>query len=206
MGRPPGSAIESKICVTHRFNFPALTPVLQITHSTKVQLNKIAIIVIALAAVIACNAGTPTDETRDQQSAFPTLDRPRVQVIDHYMPPGLTDPAAVASYQQGYSNMKVAAWFSAIADYDEVIRIQPEVAGLYEARGTAHMYSGRHGQALADYSSAIKLAPDDAGHWRRRAHAYTIAPTPQPHKPRTPAEPSRLIHTTPWTTDTARLP
>ena len=181
-GELPESGIESKIRITHRLNFPVRTQVLQIIHSAKVQLNKIATIVIALATVLACNAGTSPNDTRDQQSAFPTPDRSRVQVIDPDIPPGLEDPAAIAAYQQGYSNMKAAAWFSAIADYDEAIRIQPEVAGLYEARGTAHMYSGRHGQALADYSSAIELEPDDAGHWRRRAHAYTIAPTPQPHK------------------------
>ena len=44
------------------------------------------------------------------------------------------------------------------------------------------MYAGRHDDALADYSLAIELDPDDAGHWHRRAHANTIAPTPQPEK------------------------
>ena len=62
--------------------------------------------------------------------------------------------------------MRDAAWFSAIAAYDEAIRIQPEVAGLYEARGTAYMYAGRHDEALADCSRAIELEPIDAGHWR----------------------------------------
>ena len=78
--------------------------------------------------------------------------------------------------------MREAAWFVAIAAYDEAIRIQPEVAGLYEARGTAYMYAGRHDDALADYSLAIELDPTDAGFWRRRSHAHTIAPTPQPEK------------------------
>ena len=44
------------------------------------------------------------------------------------------------------------------------------------------MYAGRHDEALADYTRAIKIEPDDAGHWRRRAHAHTVAPTPQPYK------------------------
>ena len=44
------------------------------------------------------------------------------------------------------------------------------------------MYAGRHDDALADYSLAIELDPDYAGHWRRRAHAHTIAPTPQPEE------------------------
>ena len=78
--------------------------------------------------------------------------------------------------------MREADWFAAIAAYYEAIRIQPEVAGLYEARGTAYMYAGRHDDALADYSHAIELDPTDAGLWCRRSHAHTIAPTPQPEK------------------------
>lgn len=78
--------------------------------------------------------------------------------------------------------MRDAAWFSAIGAYNEAIRIEPHVSGLYEARRTAYMYAGRYDDALADYSHAIELNPNDAGHWRRRAHAYTIAPTPQPER------------------------
>ena len=44
------------------------------------------------------------------------------------------------------------------------------------------MYAGRHDEALANYSHAIELDPTDAGLWRQRAHAQTIAPTPQPEK------------------------
>ena len=61
----------------------------------------------------------------------------------------MTDADAVSAYQQGYAHMRAAAWFSAITAYDEAIRIQPAVSGLYETRGTAYMYAGRHGQALA---------------------------------------------------------
>ena len=42
------------------------------------------------------------------------------------------------------------------------------------------MYAGQHNDALADYGHAIELDPTDAGLWRQRAHAHTIAPTPQP--------------------------
>ena len=144
-----------------------------------VQLKNIAVIVTALATVLACSAGTPPEEAQNQQLPAATPDRSRVQIIDPEPPTELTDPAAIAAYRQGYSNMRAAAWPAAIAAYDEAIRIQPEVAGLYEARGTACMYGGHHYEALADYTKAIELEPDDAGHWRRRAHARTIAPTHQ---------------------------
>ncbi len=135
-----------------------------------------------LVLTLACGAGGPSNETLGRQDPIPTRDRSQVQIIDDQAPAGLTDADAISAYQQGYAHMRGAAWFAAIAAYDEAIRIEPDVSGLYEARGTAYMYSGRHDQALANYSSAIELNPGDAGHWRRRAHAYTIAPTPEPER------------------------
>ncbi len=132
---------------------------------------------VTLVLALACGNGPPAS-----QELLPTPDRSRVQVVDPEPPANLTDPAAVNAYEQGYLHMRSAAWFSAITAYDEAIRIQPDVAGLYEARGTAYMYAGRHDEAHADYSLAIELDPNDAGFWRRRAHAHTIAPTPQPEK------------------------
>ena len=138
--------------------------------------------VTTLILALACGAGAPSDETLSRQDYIPTPDRSQVVIIDRGLPDGLTDPAASAAYDQGYSHMRDAAWFAAIAAYDEAIRIQPDVAGLYEARGTAYMYAGQHDDALADYSLAIELDPNDPGLWRQRAHAHTIAPTPQPEK------------------------
>ena len=146
------------------------------------RLSILATMMMTLVLALACGAGPPSDETIDGQDQLPTPDRSRVQVIDPELPNGLTDPEAASAYQQGYMHMREAAWFSAIAAYDEAILIQPDVAGLYEARGTAYMYSGKHDEALADYSTAIQIDPNDAGLWRRRSHAHTIAPTPQPEK------------------------
>ena len=118
---------------------------------------------VTLVLALAYDAGAPSDETLDRQDYIPTPDRSQVLIIDRELPAGLTDPAASAAYDQGYSHMREAAWFAAIAAYDEAIRIQPEVGGLYEARGTAYMYAGQHDDALADYSFAIELDPTDTG-------------------------------------------
>ena len=144
--------------------------------------NKITGVITALATALARPPANPHDETLDQANLLPTSNRSQVMVIDQEARSGLTDPEALTAYRQGYAHMRDAAWFAAIAAYDEAIRIQPEVAGLHEARGTAYMYGGRHDKALADYTTAMEIKPEDAGHWRRRAHAYTIAPTLQPHK------------------------
>ncbi len=144
--------------------------------------TSMATIVAALLMALACSVNPTSEQASSQGGHIPTPDRSRIQIIDDEVPAGLTDADAISAYQQGYAHMRDAAWFSAIAAYDEAIRIEPEVSGLYEARGTAYMYAGRHDQALADYTRAIELDPSDAGHWRRRAHAHTVAPTPQPER------------------------
>ena len=137
---------------------------------------------IALATVLACQDEAPQDDTSHREPHLPTPARPEVLIIDEATPSELTDPEASSAYCQGYPHMRDAAWFASVATFEEAIRIQPEVAGLYEARGTAYMNGGRQGEAIADYTTAMGLDPDDAGHWRRRAHAYIIEPTPQPYR------------------------
>ena len=89
------------------------------------------IAIIALATTMACSTFTAGEDDNDRQVQLPTPDRSQVQIIDPEPPTGLTDPAAVSVYQQGYAHMRASAWFSAIAAYDEAVRIQPDVAGLY---------------------------------------------------------------------------
>ena len=127
----------------------------------------------ALLLTLACTAETPSEQPLGIQGNIPTPDRSQVVIIDQGLPDGLTDPAASAAYVQGYSHMLDAAWLSAIAAYDEAIRIQPDVAGLY---------AGQHDDVLADYSHAIELDPTNPGLRGQRAPAHTIAPTPQPEK------------------------
>lgn len=146
------------------------------------KISRIASLVATLLVALACSGEPANERVSSPTGHLPTPHRSQVQVIEDRVPEGLTDANAISAYQQGYVHMRNAAWFSAIAAYDEAVRIQPDVAGLYEARGTAYMYSGRHDHALADYGQAIELDPADANLWRRRAHAHTIAPTPQPEK------------------------
>ena len=70
-----------------------------------------------LILALACGAGAPSDETLGRQDHITTPDRSQVQVIDREIPEGLTDPSASAAYDQGYSHMRTAAWFEAIAAY-----------------------------------------------------------------------------------------
>ena len=78
---------------------------------------------VTLVLALACGSGVPSDETLSRQDHIPTPDRSQVQIIDRDLPADLTDPAASAAYDQGYSHTLDAAWFAAIAAYDEAIRI-----------------------------------------------------------------------------------
>ena len=73
------------------------------------------------------------------------------------------------------SNFPAVYIAAVLQNGNEAIRPQPEVTGLYEARGTTYMYAGRHDDMLTDYSLAIELDPTKAGLWRRRSHACTAA-------------------------------
>ena len=94
------------------------------------------------AVVSACSvAGPANDGARDGQVYFLTPNRSEVVVIGGESPQNLTNREAIAAYQRGYSHMLNARWSSAIAAYDEASRLQPGVASLYSARGTAHLYA-----------------------------------------------------------------
>ena len=95
------------------------------------------------------------------------------------------------------------------------IPLSAEVAGLYEARGTAYMYAGRHDQALADYSLAIELDPEDARHSSRPSptklywSSCRISPEPWPTWPansKTPASTSGLSTSSSAAVTTPPLP
>ncbi|MCQ4206201.1 tetratricopeptide repeat protein [Streptomyces longispororuber] len=80
-----------------------------------------------------------------------------------------------------------------LADYDEVIRRDPDYGDYYFERAAQHRALGRHREALADYAAAIRLTPpfyeahfnradllrelgDEAGALRDLDHALDLEP------------------------------
>ena len=91
---------------------------------------------VAVCFLIAMSGCAELTRGPDLPSArhHSTPDRSQIVIADDQPPDGLTDPRAVAAYRQGYDHMLDGAWYSAIVAYDEVIRIQPQVAGTYNAK------------------------------------------------------------------------
>ena len=134
---------------------------------------------LSAAMTFACTANNPVDDVQSRRDQIPTPDRTQVIVLGKEAPPRLIVPEAIAAHEQGYAHVRASEWFAAVAAFDEAIRLQPDVPGLYDARSTAYLYPRKHNEAIADYSQAIELQPENPSYWRRRAHAYTISPPPQ---------------------------
>jgi tetratricopeptide (TPR) repeat protein len=62
---------------------------------------------------------------------------------------------------------------SAIADYTQAIRLDPNAAVLYLSRGIAYMAIGGQNNAIADYTQAIRLDPNFAAAYYKRGGAYS---------------------------------
>ena len=88
---------------------------------------------------LAASRVQQTMGARGGQVYFPTPNRSEVVVIDWESPQNLPNREAIAAYQQGYSHMLNARWSSATAAFDEANRLQPDVASLHNARGTAQL-------------------------------------------------------------------
>ena len=65
---------------------------------------------------------------------------------------------------------------SAIADYDEVIRLDPKRAEVYDQRGSQHFMLGHIAESIADFDKYISLVPDqEPHHWKRGISYYYAA-------------------------------
>src|SRR6184192_1957138 len=70
--------------------------------------------------------------------------------------------AAYCHYSLGDSDEASAEYDKAIADYDEVIRLDPKDVFAYIYRGCAYERKGDYDKAIADYDEAIRLDPKGA--------------------------------------------
>ena len=60
----------------------------------------------------------------------------------------------------------------AIEDYNEAIRLKPDLAGTYNNRGVVYNKLGQYQLAIEDYNKAIRLKPDYAKTYNNRGFVY----------------------------------
>ena len=61
---------------------------------------------------------------------------------------------------------------AALADYSEVIKLDPASAVAYFNRGNVHDQMGDRDRAIADYTEAVRLDPSDPDVFNNRGQAY----------------------------------
>jgi Flp pilus assembly protein TadD len=87
--------------------------------------------------------------------------------------PGTSGPALTAeTHQQRGRDLTAAGKFpQAIAELSESIRLKPNVATAWNARGYAYLRAGDSTHAIADFDEAIRLNPAYTNALRNRAAA-----------------------------------
>ena len=72
------------------------------------------------------------------------------------------DKAATAFFARGAANSNLGKHDEAISDYNEAIRLNPNLAAVYMFRGVAHGNLGKYDEAILDLNEAIRLNPNFA--------------------------------------------
>jgi tetratricopeptide (TPR) repeat protein len=82
------------------------------------------------------------------------------------------DVRAEAYWYRGEANDGTGQKERAIADYTEVIRLEPDATRAYFARGQIYQSRDDHDRAIADFSEFVRLAPKAFGAFHARGNSY----------------------------------
>jgi tetratricopeptide (TPR) repeat protein len=87
---------------------------------------------------------------------------------------GILDKGASADARlgRGLARVGVQNFKGAAADLDEAIRLRPDFAEAWYARGDLNLLQNDPHQAVKDFTEAIRLNPNVAGFYIERARAY----------------------------------
>ena len=66
-------------------------------------------------------------------------------------------------YNRGQAKAKEKKWEEAIADFERVVELSPQLVPVHQALGMAYVNSGHYQQAIAPFDAALALKPDEAG-------------------------------------------
>jgi tetratricopeptide (TPR) repeat protein len=85
---------------------------------------------------------------------------------------GPTKDLAIALVNRGVAYCAKAQHDRAIEDFDQAIKLHPNLAEAFYNRGRAYANKNQPDRAIQDYDQAIKLNPDHALAFKNRGNAY----------------------------------
>jgi tetratricopeptide (TPR) repeat protein len=142
-------------------NIRICTPQKSFYRKTK-KIRPLTILGVVIAASIGGAVAFPYLLPSDKRS-FPPINQ---------SPPTLTLANSAEDFSKGgLEKYNKADYQGAIADYNEAIRLQPDLANAYKSRGNAKYRLGDKQGAIQDYNEAIRLQPDFANAYSNRGIA-----------------------------------
>jgi tetratricopeptide (TPR) repeat protein len=79
---------------------------------------------------------------------------------------------SIVHFYRGTAYAAKGDYNQAIADYDQTIKLKPDLVVAYHNRGVAYYSKGDYNRALADSDQAIKLKPDYAEAYNNRGNTF----------------------------------
>ena len=81
----------------------------------------------------------------------------------------------IAFYNRGRVHDYEGRVEPALADFNEVLKLQPDYSGCSQLRGALHLRLGHFEEALADFNHYLKLVPkNEPHHWQRGMAFYYL--------------------------------
>jgi lipoprotein NlpI len=114
------------------------------------------------------------DLVKQGNAAFKKRDLPGA--ISFFTQAIAADPSNhIAYYNRGRVHDYEGRFDPALADYNEVLRLQPDYSGCSQLRGALHLRLGHFAEALADFNHYLKLMPkNEPHHWQRGMAFYYL--------------------------------
>jgi tetratricopeptide (TPR) repeat protein len=112
------------------------------------------------------------------EEAFEKMDAPITEMIQRLTgggraaAPAGSNKEAVAHLEKGKIFNGRKDYDTALAEFTEAIRIDPNYAEAYYWRGLVHENKGDYDREIADATQALRINPDYAGAYRLRGYAY----------------------------------
>jgi lipoprotein NlpI len=133
----------------------------------------VAMLMCVVCASACADAGSEIDDAVRAESRG-DLDE-AIRLLNHVLEgPDLSDHQRALAYtDRGAAFLRKKVLDRAVADFDEAIKLDPKIPGLYSNRAGAWMLQKNYERAILDLDEALRLDPQSAAVFRMRASVWS---------------------------------